>query len=108
MAECNIRGVGVALAEYADLTRAERIVAHAIKILPIDVEENVAAASNGCNGVGLILTLFNERGRAAQQVLGVGTLVIYMEEGIVGPALTVTKGVEFRVRRMRTANDNTL
>lgn len=62
IAECNVRRAGAALSKHADLARGVCVVADAIKILPIDVEVDIATARNDCNGVGLVLALFDKRG----------------------------------------------
>ncbi len=61
IAECNVRRAGAALTKHSDFARGVRAVADTIKILPIDVEVDIATASNDRNRVGLVLTLFNER-----------------------------------------------
>ena len=63
--ECNIGGVVVALPKHSYLTGSEHIVADTIKILPIDVEVQIATTGDDGNSVGLIQALFDKCRRVA-------------------------------------------
>ena len=94
IAECSVRGVGIAFTEHTDLARSKRTVAGSVKVLRIDEEIDVAVPRDDCNGIGLILAGFDDRRRVAEQVFGVSPLVVQVDKEVVGTTLADAEEVE--------------